>query len=175
MGQTTNTPSVDQNYGAAVTISSTHALTHQGKMFVMSEAVASLANSAVRAYDFTTGANSAHWIAVFAVGGDCSLEIFEAPTNVTGGTLVASYNKNRYSSKTATAVIKHTPTITTPGTTLLLDLILPGGDKKGSGIVEGFDEFIFKSNTQYLVRLTNISGGAIGVGTTFTWYENGNI
>jgi hypothetical protein len=110
------------------------------------------------------------------------LSIYEDATASNNGTDVASFNANRQSTKTTTASIYHTPTITGTGTTLILNYYITGGSVGGGGggsSVGGTSadfarvtEFVLKASSKYLFRVTNTSGGTVAGSMQLGWYEN---
>ena len=138
-----------------------HTRIHQGAMFTASYRTADLDNAANLDLILTTPADDwPHLIAKPAIGGGADFSFYEAPA-FTGGTAVAAHNNNRNSARTYGGAIVHTPTVTEPGSPLLLGVYLPGGtggQATGSAGV-GFEaEWVLKASTSYLIRLTNRSG-----------------
>ena len=116
----------------------------------------------------------------------CLIRMYEGPTVSADGTAVNVRNHNRASgSDTSGATMTHTPTITDVGTELDVRYIPPAPSGGGGGpggrasgrMVEGQDvEWVLGSaatETRYLWRLTNNSGGAIDFSYHFNGYEAG--
>ena len=103
-------------------------------------------------------------------GGDAEFFFYEA-TATTGGTAFTPVNRNRTSANTSNVAMVLNPTINTIGTQLYKEF-LPGGTKKRAGGGGGDSlEFILAPLTNYLVRLTNLSGSAQIAEITLEWYE----
>lgn len=122
------------------------------------------------------GTDRMHFDYLLNAENDCRLLIYEAPT-ATPGTAVTVYNSNRASSNTTSATITHTPTGVTPGTTIihtsiLYTALLSGGISllNGAGGPRS-PELILNANTDYLMRITNNSGGAIDFFVELGYYE----
>ena len=103
-------------------------------------------------------------------GGDAELYLYEG-TTATGGTSKVAKNRNRTSLKTSSTAALLDPTISVLGTELFAEL-LPGGLKKaaGGGGAEAL-EYILAPLTNYLIRVTNISGASQNATLTLEWYE----
>lgn len=153
-----------------------HTQIHHGQMFTADHIVASLANNAVIDVVITTPSNDwPHIIIKASIGGDGLLQIFEG-TVFTGGTPITAVNHKFYSTNTADETIVHTPTISNDGTNKI-DHYIPGGT---GGIATGgvggrSEELVLKPSTNYLVRLTNVSGTARRAGLELMWYQAGVI
>lgn len=168
------TPAVDSSYGATVTMGEIHALTHAGDVYIASEVVTITSGTPTRYILIDCTNHSAHIVTDFSSSGDSEIEIYAECPDVTGGTAITSYNKNRYSSKTANVALTHTPTVTDIGTNNVIATLIPGGGKKGPGGTAGdFDEFIFKSGSQYCIKITNTTSPGVDIrfNTIITWYE----
>jgi len=108
-------------------------------------------------------------IAVFASifgEGDADISIFEAAT-ISAGNALTAYNLNRTSSNTTGATITEGPTVSATGTTEILDVFIPSTVKKDAVPFATASSFprILVSNTEYLFRYTNQSGGT----ATISW------
>lgn len=146
-----------------VAIDYAHQKTHEGRFFSGGYYNSSLANSAVQDLLITTSANNSFHLQPYsAISGDCTMQIFEGPTT-SAGTDVTISNHSRSSTKVSDLTVKHTPTVTGTGTQINGTIFLPGGDKhSGGGGKFGFSaEIILAKSTSYLLRITNVSGGAI--------------
>lgn len=138
-----------------------HQRIHQGIMFGATVYDAALANAADLELLLQVGAGVAHARLVGRIGGDGELRLFEGTTFSSAGSAVASVNRNRTKSITSTVTVTSAPTITDDGTELETQLI-PGGSGfllSGGGEGPVFEEVILAPSTNYLLRLTNISGG----------------
>ena len=103
-------------------------------------------------------------------GGDSTLYFYEAPT-ATGGTAFTPVQRNRNSTYASNVAMTINPTVTATGTELFKEF-LPGGTKKKAGGGGGESlEFVIKPLTNYLIRLTNISGSPQPAEIILEWYE----
>ena len=92
-------------------------------------------------------------------GGSCDIRLFEGTTVSSDGTGLTESNLNRASSKTD------------DGTQIDFDLI-ETSKHQGGGIDDIPSEWILKPDNNYLLRLTNNSGGAIDGVFKMFWYES---
>lgn len=131
---------------------------HDGLAFAFGRYVASVADAAN--IDILLVTNSAELFTKLQtkVGGDALLSVYEGVTVSNNGTSLGMLNLNRNSANTIDVASYHTPTITDLGT-LIFQMYLPGGTSPhASGGADEFTQGIFKTGTNYLLRLTNISG-----------------
>lgn len=92
-------------------------------------------------------------------------------TTTTGGTALTPINLNRPSTITPNAAAVLNPTVTSLGTPLGSFVLIGGQKKKATGGDISTASMIFKPLTNYLLRMTNVSGGAQAAEITVTWYE----
>ena len=160
--------------GAPYWIDVAHYEIHYGGMFHAEHTVASVANNNAVNLLFRTGATPDHTIFEVAVGGQSTVQMWEAPT-VIGGELVPSWNMNRVITRTANTLLYHTPTVTATSAITLVNRIIPAGStaqtRVGGQSSKGV-EWVFAPNTEYLLRITNTSGGNIPISAVFEWYED---
>ena len=159
--------------GPMTVIEYEHDKTHEGRFFSGGYYNSSLADATNQDFLVTTSAdNTFHAQFLVAISGDCTMQIFEGPTT-SGGTSVSMSNHNRSSSKVCDLTVKHTPTVTGTGTQINGTIFLPGGDKHtGGGGHFGFaNEFMLAKSTSYLLRVTNVSGGAIKISVGLFGYH----
>jgi hypothetical protein len=103
-------------------------------------------------------------------GGDSTMFIYESAT-ASGGTAFTPINRNRNSLTTSNVAMTINPTVTSTGTELFEEFF-PGGLKKKAGGGGGDAlEYVIKPLTNYLIRLTNISGSAQTAEIMLEWYE----
>lgn len=111
-----------------------------------------------------------------ACGGDALIFLFEGTTFSDAGVIETVANHNRTSSNISTAISSSGPTITDVGTEISCGLI-PGGTGgnavggQGGGPVREGAEWLLAPNTDYLIRLTNISGITRAASITLVYYE----
>ena len=92
-------------------------------------------------------------------------------TTTTGGTALTGINLNRNSTNAGNAAAVLNPTVSSTGTLLGTFLIIGGVKKKASGGDMSTTSLVLKPLTNYLLRLTNVSGAAQAAEMTITWYE----
>jgi hypothetical protein len=157
---------------SVINIDNAHYHIHAGLSFTTSRIATAVANAANSDVRFKTGTKSCHVAIDISISGKAQYIIYEAPT-ISVGTALNVYNNNRNSANVTTATVTHTPTVTATGTTDILNILVATASS-GSPILGtpgGRIEFIFKPNTEYLLRCTNTSGGAIDMNTVINWYE----
>jgi hypothetical protein len=158
---------------ALAVIDSVHHEVHEGNMF-HTEYSASVNNNNNLDVQITTGANGAHMTALVAVGGQCLLYLYEAPTT-TVGTALTVYNMKRSDTvHVAPFTAVHTPNVGDVGIVPLINgRLIPGGATNQTRIGgEGRPntEWLLAPNTKYLFRVNNNSGGAIIIHVTIEAY-----
>lgn len=163
---------VDAFTGDLVIIDHAHHKTHLGKSFRVGS-VANLANNATIDIVLATGDTTTHLEYYANVGGNSTIDFYEAPT-VTGGTGTAMtiFNKRRDSATASVNAARLNQTVTGTGTALQ-SLFVPGGT---GGIANGGSgserkEWVLTANTTYLLRLTNIAGTTQYNNLALEWYE----
>ncbi len=163
----------DETTGAALVIDTVHHEVHEGEMFHASHTNGSVSNGANLDMLLVTGATVETHVSwdVFA-GGQVTVYLYEGATT---SAAVAAYNMKRDSLNTPEATVTHTPTVTATGTTALVNgRILPGGTSNQTrvgGGIRSSAEWILAPETQYLLRVTNTSGGTIAINVGLEWYE----
>jgi hypothetical protein len=107
-----------------------------------------------------------HLLFEYSVEGDATFHLYEEPTITDNGVQLSMYNHNRNFPDTALLIPFRDPTASSNGTELSVKY-LPGGTKNDPGLLVplGF-EWVLKPNTDYLLRVNNISGGAIDTSIT---------
>jgi hypothetical protein len=105
-------------------------------------------------------------------GGDCEFRVYEGVTHTDPGTSLTALNSNRDSSNTTGATWTHTPTVSGYGTTIWEEFV-PGGTKKSAvgSTTEAIGQGILKASTDYVFRLTNVSGAETQLQLIFGFYE----
>ena len=96
--------------------------------------------------------------------------LYESPTT-SGGTALQTINLNRNSTNPGNAAAVLNPTVTSLGTPLGSFVLIGGQKKKATGGDISTASMIFKPLTNYLLRMTNVSGAAQAAEITVTWYE----
>jgi hypothetical protein len=165
---------------ARTVIESTHRMIHDGFSFHATGRVASLANLASLELLITTGAACYPHIssALFSVS-DAPLDIktYKNTTVSASGSAVTINNRNLNSSNTPGLALYTGPTITGDGTQIH-DRYVPaqggtGVNQVGVITPDFGEEWILVPSSNYLVRLTNNSGGAVALSFEMLWYEPG--
>ena len=167
-------------YAHALTvIDEVHRLTHDGMCFHHSSKVTGVANgaSADFAIHVPAGAHPhMHNVRMQAGAGDIDFIAYEAPTLSDNGTLLTIHNLNRNSANTADTLLYGAPTVTDVGTEIHNQWAPPtaaGTGQTAAGVVnvsQG-EEWILKSDTWYLFRVTNNSGEVVSIGMEMMFYE----
>lgn len=165
---------VESITGALKVIDYPHHEIHEGNSFVASQQVS--LSSATRKYLITTPNTHkrAHFTFRVRSSVEANVVLYENPTDVSGGTALASYNRNRNSSTTAGITVTYAPTeggSFAAGTAIFEEHF--GSGKTGADSVAR-EEFILKENEQYLFYVTTeASSGDVSV--ILDWYEHENL
>ena len=167
---------------AFTTIQEEHRLIHDGMGFQITHYVASLAASGSAELLVAVPAGTFPHFRKYtttATGGPVRMRVYEGTTTSDDGTGITSFNLNRNSTRSASTVITHTPTISADGT-LIETLLHPTPTAIGANVggVTGPDvgeEWVAKPSTKYLYRVTNDSAGAVAVCVYAFWYEIGYL
>lgn len=172
-GTTGKIAEVDPFSGHLVVIKSVHHWMHQGKFFQADYVDEALADDGTMELLVRLDAGEGgHMRFRASIGGDGRLQLFEGPTVSSAGTGLTVFNRNRRSSNAADISVYHTPTTSDDGDALS-DEIIPGGGIffSAGGKQDSFEEWILMPSTDYLLRLTNISGAAQPASISADWYE----
>ena len=152
-------------------IDTAHKYTHEGRYFSGGFYNASVANGATIEI-LIQNVGSFHVLSTLTAGGESTLQIYEGTTFSVAGSAVTMSNHNRSSAKVFDGTATSTPTVTVAGTQMNGTVYVAAGDKHSSGVEHGFDnEYILAANTNYLIRGTNNSGGAIKMQLTIEGYQ----
>ena len=169
-----NAIEIDPITRALTTITYAHHELHEGDMYLAFHRV-DLSNGQV--FDFSViTPNTTKWPHMVIEADaefEAMMQIWEAPTLSNNGTPKAAYNKNRNVVNPATTIVNHTPTVTATGSTLIFEDQWGAGKKEGGG-ARALEEWIFKQDTKYLVRFTNMVTTANYLVVHFNWYEHIN-
>lgn len=142
--------------GGLITTGSTHALGHEGKIFVFFHNMSvSLGND----FDFLVKTNAilCHVVPAGSVSAESYLNYYNAPTVSANGTEITGYSVvSEASPKTPTTQIFHTPTVTDVGTHEDRQEFF-AARQFGNEIPE-VDEKIIKPSRLYLLRLHAVAG-----------------
>lgn len=157
-----------------ITVAVNHQRLHEGAAFFIYENIFNgsqlLDNASINIVIASASGVPMHMTIGAFCGGDAELYLYEG-TTATGGTNKVAQNRNRTSLKTSSTAALLDPTISVLGTELFAEL-LPGGVKKAAagGGAEAL-EYILAPLTNYLIRMTNISGASQNATLTLEWYE----
>lgn len=164
---------VDTWSGGLLTIDTLHYRTHYGDTYEASNIFNGVADDGTAEMLLQVGsAFPPHIIFNVAVSGNAEVHLFEGTTFSGAGTSLAALNKNRFSSKTPDTTFTHTPTTTGDGTQLTSHFV-PGGTLLGSGAHNGIEfEWVLNTDTDYLFRVTNVSGLPSSISITAIFYED---
>lgn len=160
--------------GAPYFLDVAHWEIHIGHMHHAEHTVGVVANNGTVNVLLRTGDTADHVIFEVSVGGQSAVQLWEAPEVGAVGTEIPSYNMNRTITRTAESLLYHTPTITATSEITMVNRIIPAGataqTRVGGQSSKGV-EWVLAPNTDYLLRITNTSGGNIPVSVMFEWYE----
>ncbi len=166
----------DDATGAAIVIDTIHHEVHEGEMWHGERTVTGVSDAASLNYVLHTGgAVDAHVVFEILASGLVTVSLFESPTVASLGTAMSTYNMNRLMTTTANSQLYHTSVVTSTGSVALVNSrILPGGNsattRVGGGVRQG-TEWILAPGTNYLLRITNLSGSSASINTVVEWYE----
>lgn len=151
-----------------------HYRLHEGRAFIayyLQNGVTPLADGASINVAIAANAGYTPHLTIGAFcGGDSTLYVYESAA-ASGGTAFTPVQRNRTVTTASNVAMTINPTVSATGTELYKEF-LPGGAKKKAGGGGGESlEFVIKPLTNYLIRLTNISGSAQVAEITLEWYE----
>ena len=106
----------------------------------------------------------------FYNGDDGHYELVEAPTLTTGAAALTAYNRLRESTKLTNLSLKSNPTGISSG--VVLDEMYFKGTNQAPVLISNDWEWVLKSDTTYLIRLTNNGIGAEQALLKANWYEH---
>jgi hypothetical protein len=157
------------------TIEVEHYEIHEGEHFFIQNYI-EVANAGVLNHTFLTGAKYVHMtFEVSAADAGFILQTYEGATGDNDGTLLTPLNNQRPSATTSTMTVRQNPSNTAVvGATLLrAGRFGTGGAvaQRTAGNVQRANEIIFKPNTKYLLRITNLSTSANNINYSYNWYE----
>lgn len=150
-------------------IDAEHASIHNGWHFNYSDYQLNNSSGSIIRFTFTTPTNGklAHFVFMATASLGATLELFEGATGITGGTTITPRNNDRNSLSTSDMTILKDPTVTDEGTRGQGFLL--GGNRQ-SGQVSRDNEYILKSNTTYLLKITSLSNSN-DISWDGEWYE----
>ena len=163
--------------GYVAQITSDHAYIHKGIAYATAVNTTLLGN-ATKYLTITTPAGSSGYIhfrptTVSTTASGVSVSFFEGAT-FTGGNTVTPRNHNRNVADTSIASVKADASVTVDGT-LLFNFSVGSATRRSSGGSGGADdEILFKPNTDYCLKITNLTSTDTQIFNTFFWYEEEN-
>ena len=154
---------LDQTSGIQMSMSREHHEIHEGNGWEFFHKVDAIALNANLKIQIDTGDNEIHLkqLRVWGDAAKASLTIFEAPTHTTGSAACNLVNRNRLHPQPLPADFKifTDPTNIADGT-IIEESIFGGGAGVGQTAIAGSgaqdEEFVFKKNTTYIIRATNL-------------------
>lgn len=159
----------DSTSGALITVDNALRLIFDGAAFHVSD-VNIVPNTNSRTLLLTTPNTTKRVHIAFKIGTNVLVQYFlyENPTISNTGTAVTSYNRDRNSSSAATLTVKHTPTVSDVGTILSQGYLVTNNINN-----ERVEDrlWVLKQNEEYLLRVTNNSGGNAYITILVDWYE----
>lgn len=124
-----------------------------------------------------TGAEETHLFSSIKVEAKFTIELYEGTTVSDNGTAQTIQNLRRSSANTPNGSIYTGPTVDSVGTLIENDAILGGGGGGGAsatrigGIAQRVLGWVLDVSTNYLLRITNNSGGASDIARALSFYE----
>lgn len=167
-----NVEALVDNNGTTIGITYPHDAVHRDIIVQATDYAAGI--TGVRNYLLKQGSTKENHL-IFGVkcSGAVRVELYEGTTFSSVGTPVPPMRLNRKSVKTTEMLVFHTPTITADG--VKIQDIYNGGSGAG-GSQNGGDvgahqdaEWLLKTATDYMVRLTFAASSTVGI--VFEWYE----
>jgi len=113
-----------------------------------------------------------HWRPLVSTELEATVQLWENPDSVTGGTPFIPINANRISAKVALSQVVIDPTVTIGGGLLLAETQL-GSAKNFGGEYELAEKFILKPETWYVIIATDTTaGGTNDMTIRMNWHLN---
>lgn len=164
----------DPNSKHITTISTTHHLVHEGKMFTSNHIFEDVPDNGKVYFMHKIGSKPVHAITEYDCEGKTYVKSYAGPVITSNGSLVPYFNRNTLSSEIPTNQNYEGPTISSLGTLRLSQLVLGGlgpqsTGQRGSNSIES----IFSPNTFVLLEFHNVSGQSKDIALTMHWYEGG--
>jgi hypothetical protein len=155
------------------TIDYPHQKTHEGRYFSGGYYDSSVANNGTLDLLVQSSSTEYSHIKFSAVSsGNATVQLYTGTTVSAAGTGVTMSNHNRASAKAFSGTVTHTPTVTGVGTQINGTGFIAGGPGGGEGGDFGFsNEFILDKSTNYLFRVTNVSGSASKISSLIQGYQ----
>jgi hypothetical protein len=154
-----------------ITIDAVHSEVHKGDGFSHTEKHAIANGASFDVLMINPAGNRPHFRSLtIADGAPMDVELFEGTTVSANGSTMGVLNTDRNSANTNNMTLFSGPTITDDGSLIEFNFVV--GDRKAGGTAESpVLEWILKEDTNYLLRVTNNSGGASDFAHNLFWYE----
>lgn len=169
---------IDPFTNSTVVESKEHLMVHLGKYFITTRYFTGIAPNVPFYIGYQTGEKVIHYKPT-AINSNCALlkvEFFEE-ANWSGGVESDDItNKNRMSDNVHTLGIFYNPTVVGEGTNLLKMHLIGSvgvGQSRSGGSNASEEEWVFKPNTKYLAKYTNLDSVNCSISALSTWYEGG--
>ena len=118
------------------------------------------------------GAKSAHGVGSMSSDGKSQVFLYESPTTTDDGTGLSEFCMNRETVVAPTVTLFRDPTVSADGTELECGVTGQAGKfTAGGGTISGA-YWLLKPNTNYLIKVTNDSGGVAGIAIHYEWHEH---
>lgn len=153
-------------------ISTIHDNLERGRLFTVGHVFLAVAdgNSAYVLIRTDSG-ESADFSFSVAAGGNSLIYFYENANTSADGTELTFLNRKRDGSAPAGVSVFHTPTVDTDPGDIIEESVLPGGDKKSSGVIAGAEfEWVLSGGSDYLIEVVNKSGGAVDISVGVNYY-----
>lgn len=162
--------SADNLTSALIAMDHSHHEIHEGDSFSVYDVndITGSGNRTLTIYTPDASMGYVHLIFDVETEVEANFELYEGSILSNNGTSITAYNRNRTSGNTAFTIVEYTPTIVSLGT-LLAERHWGSGRGVG-GSDRGTDEWILKSNTRYLIRVTNSVVTANHYSMKLVWY-----
>jgi hypothetical protein len=168
---------IDAGNGMVIADSGHHEI-HEGMSFSAHVPVPATNNNASYDVLIKVGTGAIHCVPTVSTSLGASWGLYAVPTTTADGAAVTVQNRHRVYHGTvghiSTTTVFSAPTVTGTGTQLDGEFLGSGGAGSKSGAQSrALDEWVLKPSTNYLVRVTNLSGnnGMVGV-IHIRWYQD---
>lgn len=142
-------------------------------LFVSGHFFSGIADDAYADLRILTVATKIALTVVIDAAGVALAQWFKGVTYSASGTSVLVYNNNENSDRQASFTVFHTPTIDVAGNVNSPQIMIFGSERNRalSSLGRANVSRLLEPNTEYLVRVQNVSGGAINIGITLEVVE----
>jgi len=176
------TIAVDSN--SISVIDSVHNEIHRGDVYSAYKVSSAIGASSWIDISFITPATTVIHLKEFGInfsGGICEVVVLESPTTMTMSTaFLSAINRKRSSTHTSAMTIYTNSTYpigstaTSTQASIIKDILIgstgTNSNRSGAGVMPPLLEFVLKTNTTYLIRVIDRSGGGFGSLAAY-WYE----